>query len=244
MSVPGSDIRRDRLLFLDIARTIALFGMIVFHLFRDLEVFGMIAQGTTLNDGWAILARAIAGSFLFLSGVSLVLAHARGFRGKAWLWRFVLISGAACLVTVTTYVAFPSQYVFFGILHALAVASLLGVPFLFAPVWASFIGAAVILIASATVGRAVFASPWMAWTGLGMEVRASMDFIPIVPWLAPFFLGIVVARIADPKSLEPKWPRRFPAQAMAWPGRHSLAVYLLHQPVLLTLTWAASTVVQ
>ncbi len=159
----GSEIRENRLLFLDVARTIALFGMIVFHFFRNFEVFGMIAQGTTLNGGWAIFARAIAGSFLFLSGVSLVLAHARGFRGKAWLRRVVLISGAACLVTLATYAAFPSQFVFFGILHALAMASLLGVPFLFAPVWVSLIGAASILIASATVGRAVFTSPWMAW---------------------------------------------------------------------------------
>ncbi|WP_406644535.1 heparan-alpha-glucosaminide N-acetyltransferase [Aliisedimentitalea scapharcae] len=240
----GSEIRENRLLFLDVARTIALFGMIVFHFFRDLEVFGMIAQGTTLNSGWAIFARAVAGSFLFLSGVSLVLAHARGFCGKAWLRRVVLISGAACLVTLATYAAFPSQYVFFGILHALAVASLLGVPFLFAPGWVSLSGAALILIAFETIGRAVFASPWMAWTGLGMEVRASLDFIPIVPWIAPFLLGIAAAKIADPKGLEPKWPGRFPAQALAWPGRHSLAVYLLHQPILLAIIGAAAKAVK
>ncbi|WP_299356198.1 heparan-alpha-glucosaminide N-acetyltransferase [uncultured Shimia sp.] len=244
MMFTGSEIRGNRLLFLDVARTIALFGMIVFHFFRDLEVFGMIAQGTTLNVGWAIFARAIAGSFLFLSGVSLVLAHARGFRGKAWLRRVVLISGAACLVTLATYAAFPSQFVFFGILHALALASLLGVPFLFAPVWVSLIGAVSILIASATVGRAVFTSPWMAWTGLGMEVRASLDFIPIVPWMAPFLLGVALARIAYTKRFEPTWPRWFPAQAVAWPGRHSLAVYLLHQPILLALIGAAAKVMK
>jgi len=244
MMVADSEMRGDRLLLLDLARTIALLGMVVFHFFRDLEIFGMIAPGTTLSGGWAIFARGIAGSFLFLSGVSLVLAHARGFRGKAWLRRFILISGAAGLVTVATYAVFPSQFVFFGILHALAAASLLGLPFLFAPVWVPLIGAALILIASATVGRDVFASPLMAWTGLGMEVRASLDFIPIVPWLAPFLLGVVVIRIVDPKRFELTWPRRFPAQALAWPGRHTLAVYLLHQPVLLALVWLAAMVVQ
>lgn len=244
MMALGSEIRGGRLLLLDIARTIALLGMIVFHFFKDLEVFGLIAPGTTLNGGWAIFARAIAGSFLFLSGVSLVLAHARGFRGKAWLRRVFLISGTACLVTVATYAVFPSQFVFYGILHALAVASVVGVPFLFAPVWVPLIGAALILIASEAVGRAVFASPWMAWTGLGMEVRASLDFIPIVPWMAPFLLGVALARIADPKRFEPTWPRWFPAQAVAWPGRHGLAVYLLHQPVLLAIVWAWATMVQ
>lgn len=235
-----AEIGHARLLLLDIARTVALFGMVVFHFFKDLEIFGMIAQGTTLNGGWALFARVIAGSFLFLSGISLVLAHARGFRGQAWLRRFVMISGAACLVSLATYAAFPSQFVFFGILHALAVASLVGVPFLFAPAWVALAGAGGILIASATLGRAVFASPWMAWTGLGMEVRASLDFIPLVPWLAPFLVGIALAQLADPRRFEPTWPRGFPASTLAWPGRHSLAVYLLHQPVLLALVWAGS----
>jgi uncharacterized membrane protein len=236
------DRRGRRLCLLDLARTVALFQMIVFHFARDMELFGLIAPGTTLTGGWAVFARGIAASFLFFSGVSLVLAHARGFRGRAWLRRFLLIAGAASLISVVTYAVFPSRFIYFGILHALAAASLLGLPFLFLPVWASVAAAMSVLIADATVGRDVFASSWLAWTGLGREVPASLDLIPLVPWLAPFLLGVAFARIVDLRQLEPAWPRWFPVREAAWPGRHSLAVYLLHQPVLLALVWAAARV--
>lgn len=56
---------------LDVLRSFALLGMIVFHFTRDLEMFGYLAQGTTLSGGWALFARSIAGSFLLLAGVSL-----------------------------------------------------------------------------------------------------------------------------------------------------------------------------
>ncbi|WP_422179751.1 heparan-alpha-glucosaminide N-acetyltransferase [Aestuariivita sp.] len=238
----GADYHSDRLLLPDIARSVALCAMIVFHLVRDLEVFGILARGTTLNDGWTIFARSIAASFLFLSGVSLVLAHSRGFRTGAWARRVIVIAGAACLVSLATYIAMPSNFVFFGILHAIAVASVLGVPFLFTAAWVPMLCAAAILLAFITSARSVFQSGWLAWTGLGMEVRPSMDFIPMVPWLAPFLLGIAVAKFAPPVRLEPRWPQCFPVQALAWPGRHSLAVYLVHQPVLLALVWATAQV--
>jgi uncharacterized membrane protein len=231
-----------RLCLLDLARTVALSQMIVFHFAKDMELFGLIAPGTTLTGGWAVFAGGIAASFLFFSGMSLVLAHARGFRGRAWLRRLLLIAGAACLVSVVTYAVFPSRFIYFGILHALAAASLLGLPFLFLPVWASFVVAISVLVADAIFGRAVFTSSWLAWTGLGRDVRASLDFIPLVPWLAPFLLGIAFARIVDLRRLEPAWPRWFPVRAATWPGRQSLAVYLLHQPVLLALVWAAARV--
>ncbi len=72
----------SRLLWLDVARTVALLAMIAFHLFRDLELFGVLPAGTTAEGGWATAARVIAASFILLSGVSRVIAHAQGLRPK------------------------------------------------------------------------------------------------------------------------------------------------------------------
>jgi uncharacterized membrane protein len=229
-----------RLLFVDIARTVALCGMIVFHAVKDMELFGVIAAGTTVTGGWAVFARCIAAGFLFLSGLSLVLAHARGFRAHAWARRVAMIAGAACLVSLATYFAFPSHYIFFGILHAIAVASLLSVPFIRAPAWFPLVCAMLVLAVNEAFGRSVFDVSAMAWTGLGTQVRPSLDFIPVVPWLAPFLFGIAFAKMVRLQEFEPRWPQWLPSRALAWPGQHSLAVYLLHQPVLIALIWMAT----
>ena len=238
---PGVDggTGRGRVLVVDLARSAALAGMIVFHLVRDLEMFGLVAPGTTLAGGWAVFARVIAASFLFLVGVSLVLAHREGFRSRRWARRFAIVTGAALLVTLATYAAVPSRFVYFGILHAIAASSVLSLPFLFAPAWVAGISAAVVVGLAAWVGRGLFATPWLAWTGLSSEVPAALDFIPLAPWLAACLAGVAVAKAVPMPDIE------LPAgvgRALAWPGRHSLAIYLLHQPVLVAAVWSLTQV--
>ena len=118
-----------RLVAIDLARTVALVGMAVFHFTFDLEMFGLVPPGTTTTGGWAVFARLIAGSFLFLAGLSLVLAHGEGIRWRAFGVRMAKVAGAAALVTAGTYAAFPHAFVFFGILHSIALASLMGLAF-------------------------------------------------------------------------------------------------------------------
>ena len=71
---------QNRVASIDALRGSALVAMIVFHLFRDLEIFGVLGSGTTATGVWAVAARLIAGSFMFLVGMSLVLAHGGGIR--------------------------------------------------------------------------------------------------------------------------------------------------------------------
>jgi uncharacterized membrane protein len=227
-----------RFLWIDLARTVAICSMIVFHFVRDLEFFGMIAPGTTVTGGWALFARLIAGSFLFLSGFSLVLAHRSGFRMQAWCRRFAVVSAAAGLVTLVTYFAYPDRFIYFGILHAIAMASLIGLPFVFVAGWAALVAAMTVVALDLGLLGTPFTSEWMAWTGLSTHVRASLDFIPIVPWLAPFLIGVAIAKSVSLQQGEPSAPVAASLRAITWPGRHSLAIYLLHQPVLLALVLA------
>jgi uncharacterized membrane protein len=229
---------RVRFFWVDLARTVAICSMIAFHFVRDLELFEVIATGTTVTGGWALFARLIAGSFLFLSGLNQVLAHRAGFRLQAWCRRFAVVSAAAGLVTLATYVAYPDRFIYFGILHAIAMASLIGLPFVFLPGWAAIVGAIAVVALDLGCLRPTFTSEWMTWTGLSTHVRPSLDFIPIVPWLAPFLMGVALAKSVSLERFEPPVPATLPLQIFAWPGRHSLAIYLLHQPVLLALVWA------
>lgn len=243
-SVAAGSASQSRLLWLDIARSVALLGMVVFHFTRDLESFGLIASGTTLTGGWATFARLVAGSFLFLSGLSFVLAHRGGFRTRAWARRFVIICGAAGLVTVATLAVFPTRFIYFGILHAIAAASLIGLLFLHVPAMAALFTGLAILAIDRFVGPGISESEWLVWTGLSVAARPSLDFIPLVPWLAPFLFGMTLARLLPCETSRSSCSTKPWLRMATWPGQHSLMVYLLHQPLLIGLVWVSSQILR
>ncbi len=229
-----------RIAEIDAARTLALAGMVVFHFARDLEIFGHLPPGTTLNGGWPLFARLVAGSFLLLAGVSLVLGHADGIRWRPFLRRLAAVGGAALAITAATYAAMPDAFIFYGILHSIAVASVAGLLFLRLPVPILVATAAVVALLPGFYRSAVFDAPWLVWTGLAERVPRSLDFEPFFPWFAPFLAGMALARLAATAGLWDRLrarPRIAPGHWIAWPGRHSLILYLLHQPILLGVLW-------
>jgi uncharacterized membrane protein len=222
---------------IDLARTVALGGMIVFHFSRDLEMFGLAPIGMTMEPGWALFARIVAGSFIFLAGVSLVLAHGDGIRWRPYLRRLAMIAAAAAVITLATWLTFPTTFIFFGILHSIVVASVIGLAFLRAPIWLIAAAAVVFLYLPGLFRSEVFDPLWLAWIGLAARTPPSLDFVPVFPWAGMFLLGMAAAKGMTAMGL---WERLRPAtppgralRAATWPGRHSLLVYLVHQPVLI-----------
>jgi len=234
----------DRIVAIDLARSAALLGMAVFHFAYDLQMFGHLPRGTVASGGWRAFSILVAGSFLFLAGVSLVLAHGARLRWRAFGRRLARVAGAAALVSAGTYAVFPDRFVYFGILHSIAAASLIGLLFLRAPAGLTLMAACAALVAPHLIATSALPSPWFDWVGLTPVPRPSVDFEPLLPWLAPFLLGLAAAQAIRRTGV----PRRMAAtkqsariwRGLAWPGRHSLIVYLLHQPVLLGLVWLAT----
>lgn len=226
---------KTRILVLDLARTAAVVGMVVFHFTFDLQMFGHIAPGTIYQPFWYYFARLVAGSFLFLAGVSLWLAHGTGIRWPAFWRRFAMVGGGAVLVSVASIWVTPGGFIYFGILHALAVASLIGLLFLRLPSLVTLAVAAVVFALPWFAIASAFDGLWLIWLGLA-ETRPNMaDYVPLLPWLAPCLAGIAVARLGTRAGL---WPRLSgqisPAmRAITFPGRHSLIIYLAHQPILI-----------
>src|SRR4029077_19222232 len=225
-----------RFAVLDAARGLALPAMVVFHFSFDLDGLGLAALDVGGDPRWRWFARLIAGSFLALSGMSLVIAHAKGMRWEAYLRRLAILAGAALVVTLATWLMMPREFIFFGILHSIAVASVIGLAFLRLPWPATMIAAILVLLAPDFVASAVFDAPFLRWLGLSTITPATLDFEPVFPWLSPFLAGMALARLALPRfAISPLalWtPRRAPGRAFAWAGRHSLAIYLIHQPVM------------
>jgi uncharacterized membrane protein len=230
-------LSRSRIDLVDLARGLALLAMFVFHFAYDLSYFGLIDVDVPAEPGWRIFARLIAGSFLALVGVSLVLATRNGLNRAAYLKRLAMVAGAAALVTLGTWFAIRPSFIFFGILHHVAVASVLALPFLRLPTLAIAASAALAFALPWLVAHPLLDQPWAVWLGLSRMPLQTADFVPVFPWFGCVLAGMTVARLLLPTLDTARWARwratARPARLVAWGGRHSLLVYLVHQPLFI-----------
>jgi uncharacterized membrane protein len=226
----------------DAARGIAIAAMVVYHFAWDLSFLKLIVTNTITDPGWKAFARTIAGTFLTLVGVGLALAHAQGVRQAAFLKRLAKIGGAALLVTVATVIAFPQSYIFFGILHCIAAASVIALPFLRAPWFATLLAALACFVAPRVLTQSGFDHPALEWLGLGREEPITNDYVPLFPWLGVVLLGLLAgqALVRHRERLAfTGWRAENPlSRLLVQAGRWSLPIYLVHQPILLALLYS------
>ncbi|MER2535871.1 MAG: DUF1624 domain-containing protein [Rhizobiaceae bacterium] len=227
---------RRRIELLDVARGVALVAMAVYHFTWDLEFFGYAEAGLAATGGWKVFARCIASSFLFLVGVSLILAHGETIRWRPFWTRWAMIVASAALITAVTWYATPATFIFFGILHQIALASLLGLLFLRLPAPLTLAAGAAVIALPFFFRAESFDQPWLWWTGLSPINPRSNDFVPLFPWFGAVLLGIAAGQVLvrtgwNERLARPAAPRV--ARPLLLAGRHSLAFYLIHQPVLI-----------
>lgn len=231
-----SNPARGRIELLDLARGAALLAMFVYHFAYDLSFFRLIGIDVVADPGWRAFARIIAGSFLAIVGFSLVLATRNGLNREAWLRRFAMVAGAALLVSFGTWFAVPENFIFFGILHHIALASLLALPLLRLPALALTLLGATSFALPFLLGDEVFDSLWLSWLGFGPWPRTA-DFVPLFPWFGCVLMGMALAKLllaTMPEAAWTRWrPNSGPARLVALGGRNSLIVYLVHQPLFI-----------
>jgi uncharacterized membrane protein len=234
-----------RIAAIDVARGLSLVAMAVYHLTWDLAYFGFVAPGLPFSPEMRLFSHSVASAFLALSGVSLALAHPHGLRRRAFARRFGTIAGASLLVTGATLWLDPAEPIYFGILHCIALASLVAAPFLGAPAWAALAGAAIALAAPLAIASDAFDAPALIWLGLGNVAPSTLDWRPLLPWAGVVLIGFALARMALPRLAGWRWtlwrPAATPARALDFAGRHSLVVYLVHQPILFGTLFALAT---
>ena len=203
--------------------------MIVWHFLYDLSAAGLLPAALSQSGGMELFRLLIAGSFVSVSGVCVSLSRSPLRRG-------LIVCAAALAVSLVTY--FFGVPVRWGILHLLGSCMLL-----YAAVgnrWASLpstaaCGAA-LLVFLLTFPLPLYVRvnvPVLFPLGLRTAAFSSTDYYPLLPWAGLFFAAAAAA-----KRLEELPPERKYAPAprfLAWLSRRSLAVYLLHQPVLLAI---------
>jgi len=203
---------------IDALRGLAVVAMIAFHTVFDLHYFAGISL--LPGDAWFWLPRAIGAAFIFLAGVSLTLSKSTPFKRGAMIFSWGLA------ITAVTWFAFPINTIWFGVLHLIGLSIILA-PFL--ERGGPALAAALIAI-GAWLQFQSFQFPWLLWLGFAPAQFYSFDYYPLLPWLGVLLLGMWAGRKLYSKAK----PRVAPAlvSPLCFLGRNSLAIYLLHQPLL------------
>lgn len=232
-------MQSPRLPFLDALRGLAIVGMVVYHFAWDLGFLGFIGLDVTIDPAWVVFARVLLSAFLLLAGFSLYLSHGRGIRWRAFGRRFAMVAGAALAITAATWWMFPTSFVFFGVLHAIALSSLFGLAFVRLPAFV-VLGAALVIIGLPLFLHAeAFSAPTLAWIGFWIVPPPANDLVPMFPWFGVFLLGIAAAKFLRGTALETRlagWAfDDVFGRALQLLGRWSLIIYVLHQPLMLAV---------
>lgn len=224
--------------------------MTVFHFCFDLAWLGWTRQNFYADPFWTWQRTAIVGLFLSCAGFSQAVAVASGQSWPRFWRRWAQIAACALLVSLGSLWMFPGSFIYFGVLHGLAV--MLVVARLTAGwggwLWlAGAIAIAMKFIATelhSVRGGAEFLNG-AAWNWLGLVSRKPIteDYVPLVPWLGAVWWGLAAGQWV--LRHRPQWLEgRLPAAAapLTWLGRWSLTWYMLHQPVMIgaLMAWRAT----
>ncbi len=214
--------------------------MIAYHFAFDLNYFGLVQFEFNTDPFWLGSRALILSLFLGLVGVSLQIFYTRGFNGKSYLKRLGMIAGSAALVSFASYLIFPETLIFFGVLHFIAVASVVALLFVRFHAFNLLLGSVVIL-AGLWFKHPFFDQPWAQWLGFMTHKPLTEDYVPLFPWLGVvligLFFGSLIGKSPRLSMLLSKGPKHSPEGALITAGRHSLIIYLAHQPILIALIY-------
>lgn len=170
-----------------------------------------------------------------------------------------MLFASALLVSIATFIVDPETYVRFGILHLIAIATLI-LP-LAAPLkeWNALLG--LLVLTTAELLPASAQTTLLIPLGIPPDNFATVDYFPFLPWFGVILIGYAIGYFLYIRNLRWRKPEAFsilnsPAFAQPslklwpaskatagrqfsilarWPGRHSLLLYLVHQPIILSV---------
>ena len=210
-------MNNKRLSFIDSYRGLLIICMVIYHFLIDLNIYGILSRETTYGTPLNLFQAFIAWGFILISGFSCTLS-------KNNLNRGLLTLGCAVVISLGTYLFNPEYFVVFGILHFLGCAMI--------------ISAAIDLLpdkipaAYQTVGfLALFAVFYM----LNIQYprpMVSSDYFPVIPWIFLFLTGRAVGLLCKKQGF-PKFFYRVNIPFLSTIGKHTLIIYMLHQPLLI-----------
>jgi len=219
--------KQNRVFELDVLRGVAVVLMVIFHFGFDLAEFGYASYQTTVDLEWRVFRAVILSMFLVAVGMSSYLAYAQGVNRKKLFKNLAKLSLVSLVISVGSYMAFPHSWIYFGVIHFIVIALPLSLLFLHIPRVSLLLG--LILVIAYPLGYLHMDY----FHALGVEYlhipSFTVDVVSLSPWFGMVLIGIFVMHkhIFDIKLSHNGFMRK-----MAFLGKHSLLIYLGHQPIL------------
>lgn len=229
---------------LDTVRGLCILSMVAYHGMYDLvDIFGLPSAWYTGLPGY-IWQQSICWTFILLSGMCWQLSRHHVKRG-------LLLVGCGAAISLITWLAMPSQRILYGVLNLLGLSALLLIPldklFRKVPAWAGLGGALLLFALTKNVSRGSLGfeglvlcqlPSWLSVTDL-LAVAGfpspgfwSTDYFPLLPWFFLFCAGYFLWGLLS-QSERAKERLASGVRPLSFLGRHSLIIYLAHQPVLM-----------
>ncbi len=223
---------KNRIWELDAFRGLFILGVIIVHAVYDLQMFGFIGYDTPLL--YDIIKNYGGILFLLISGICVTL-------GSHCLKRGIIVFLCGMVITGVTYAlqaidpANSDLLIHFGVLHLLGLCMITYPLYKRLPVWAlSLLG--ILFVAMGFVVEPMRSDfPLAIVLGIIPKGYIAADYFPVFPNMGWFMIGAVLGRTLykNRTSLMPRFPYTAPpVRFLSFCGRHSLWVYLLHQPVI------------
>lgn len=269
MPQTSHDAAKPRISWVDTVRGVAIWLVIGYHLVYDLVWFGWLSWDLT-SPVWRVAGWLVGGLFLVLVGFSVWLRWLRlqavhpeldhqtrlQQLSERVLVRASQLGAWAVAISVVSWVLFPASFIQFGILHLISVSLVLVWPLvtwrpaailalvgaLFQAWWWFWVQGKLVL-SCGTCSPLPAPVSWL-FTGLGWTQPGftSLDYYPVLPWVTVVVVGLLIGKI-----ILPGWPTvgeetqsENVTGFFEWSGRHSLWLYLVHQPILLAGFWLLS----
>jgi uncharacterized membrane protein len=235
----------QRFIELDVLRGVAIILMIFFHVLWDLDYFGILALNTKIYEFQKIAPIM----FFLLLGMCLIVSKnnkkecspekQRTYKVHLIL-RGLKIFSFGMILTTITLLMFPDRPIIFGVLHCLGLSIILSIPFISWKVTSKIVLATGVISTGFILGVLTMTQPTAIHLALGLHQnplwKYTIDYFPIFPWFGVCLLGMALADIFykgnERRFKIPDLSTSKPAKMFSWLGRHSLTIYLIHQPIL------------
>lgn len=239
-----NNIRKNRLPLLDTVRGITVISMVIYHTMWDLVyIYGYRFNFYTGNLGY-IWQQSICWTFILLSGFCWNF-------GKNKLKRGLTVFIAGLIVSIVTYVFMPSAKILFGVLTMLGSMMLITIPLdrmlKKIPHLAGGILSVVLFFVTRNCNdgflgfeklnilrfpKEIYVNYLSAYLGFPPSNFSSADYFSLVPWGFLFLTGYFLYHIMKDYNFDKKLIIKGNVKPLCFIGRHSLIIYMLHQPII------------